>query len=189
MFRIYWPWKNLGCLGIRIGPLYVDIFTSPYLGIYWHWRGHDSRVTGDSRGWWRFWPLLILLFSIQKVEAQRLSKQYRGSVDSLTISSIHINSPYHWTTAEISLAGIFVALVEIDAAQTRHFLHHEIQEINPILGKHPSDGRINTLTTLGVLGAVGMGTVMPSGKWRKRWFGFLSVVETAFVIHNTNLKW
>jgi hypothetical protein len=25
--RIYWPWNNLGCLGLRIGRFYADIYS------------------------------------------------------------------------------------------------------------------------------------------------------------------
>jgi hypothetical protein len=32
--KIYMPWKNLGCLGIRIGDWYMDIFLKPYFGYF-----------------------------------------------------------------------------------------------------------------------------------------------------------
>lgn len=30
MIRVYMPWNNLGCLGIRIGSLYADLYRRPY---------------------------------------------------------------------------------------------------------------------------------------------------------------
>lgn len=31
--RVYMPWNNLGCLGIRAGQYYADVFWRPYLGM------------------------------------------------------------------------------------------------------------------------------------------------------------
>lgn len=42
--KIYLPWRNLGCFGIRIGEhRYADIFRSKYnrfgFAIFYHWNG------------------------------------------------------------------------------------------------------------------------------------------------------
>ena len=31
--RVYAPWNNLGCLGVRVGHYYADVFIRPYLGM------------------------------------------------------------------------------------------------------------------------------------------------------------
>lgn len=41
--KVYWPWNNLGCLGFKIGRVYVDFFTRPY------WGGFVN--TGQSMFW------------------------------------------------------------------------------------------------------------------------------------------
>jgi hypothetical protein len=28
------PWRNLGCLGLRVGGFYADVFLRPYLGAF-----------------------------------------------------------------------------------------------------------------------------------------------------------
>ena len=48
MIRVYMPWQNLGCFGVRVGRFYVDLFISPYVGIFY--------TNGRTRGYVRFWP-------------------------------------------------------------------------------------------------------------------------------------
>ena len=43
--KIFFPWKNLGCLGIRIGGFYADMFRNPYWGIFVN--------TGRQKLWFR----------------------------------------------------------------------------------------------------------------------------------------
>jgi hypothetical protein len=50
-----------------------------------------------------------------------------------------------WTTADTQRELVFAALMVADVAQTHDIARHaNMEEINPILGKHPSNARINT---------------------------------------------
>lgn len=50
--RIYLPWNNLGCLGLRIGSrFYTDVYTSPCWGWYVNINGH--RYTLPLRTFWK----------------------------------------------------------------------------------------------------------------------------------------
>jgi len=51
-------------------------------------------------------------------------------------------SPNKWTTTDKVLLGSFVALQAIDVAQTKRVLKRGGYEMNPIFGKHPSDGQL-----------------------------------------------
>lgn len=61
--RIYMPWSNLGCLAVRHGAFYADVFARPYFGAYVH-RTDGTRTYYHldfwrhwhpfGRGWWRF---------------------------------------------------------------------------------------------------------------------------------------
>jgi len=49
-----------------------------------------------------------------------------------------------WTTADTQRELVFAALMVADAAQTHDIARHpNMEEINPILGKHPSNAKIN----------------------------------------------
>lgn len=51
VIRIYLPWNNLGCLGIKVGNFYMDTYRSSVyrLGLFVN--------TGKTRGWlgWDGW--------------------------------------------------------------------------------------------------------------------------------------
>ena len=47
-----------------------------------------------------------------------------------------------WSTTDKVLFGSFTALQVIDAAQTKRVLKRGGYEMNPIFGKHPSDGSL-----------------------------------------------
>ena len=36
MIKLISPYKNLGCLGLRVGKHYVDVYRRPHLGMYCH---------------------------------------------------------------------------------------------------------------------------------------------------------
>ena len=51
-------------------------------------------------------------------------------------------SPNKWSTPDKALLGTFVALQAIDVAQTKRVLKRGGYEMNPLFGKHPSDGQL-----------------------------------------------
>jgi len=52
-----------------------------------------------------------------------------------------------WTVEDTAREAFFQTLLTVDCAQTRYGASHprQFEERNPILGKHPSKGRINTI--------------------------------------------
>lgn len=44
-FALRFPWNNLGCLGLRCGRFYADVFRTPYWGVFYsNGRGLRKRV-------------------------------------------------------------------------------------------------------------------------------------------------
>lgn len=74
------------------------------------------------------------------------------------------------------------ALIVADWSQTSHFPKRDITERNLILGKHPSEGRINTLIGLAVLANVSA-SFLPKTP-RRIWHGVVLVVESWAVVDN-----
>jgi hypothetical protein len=69
-----------------------------------------------------------------------------------------------WTPSHTALAGAFTISLLIDAAQTRALARqgwNGFREANPLLGEHPSVGRVNTYTALAGLTVLGAAAVMP----------------------------
>src|SRR5881397_1830875 len=70
----------------------------------------------------------------------------------------------HWTPSHTALASAFAITLLIDAAQTRALARqgwNGFREANPLLGEHPSVGRVNTYTAVAGLTVLGAAAVMP----------------------------
>jgi hypothetical protein len=85
-----------------------------------------------------------------------------------------------WSRRDIALAGGFTAALLIDAAQTRRLAAggwRDFQESNPILGKRPSVGQVNTYTAVTGLTVLGVAAAVP--KRARPWvLGVALAVET-----------
>ena len=92
-------------------------------------------------------------------------------------------SARHWTPANKLLAGTTAGLQGIDWLQTLAFRARGDQEGNPLLGRHPSEGHINTMIPLGMLASQGIGAALPNPV-RNIWYGGLSGLEVAAIVHN-----
>ena len=92
-------------------------------------------------------------------------------------------SAHQWTPANRWLAGTTAGLQGLDWLQTLAFRARGDQEGNPLLGRTPSEGHINTMIPLGMLATQGIGALLPSGA-RNVWYGGLSALEVASIIHN-----
>jgi len=92
-------------------------------------------------------------------------------------------SVHHWTGANKILAGTTAGLQGLDWLQTLAFRARGQQEGNPLLGRQPSEGHVNTMIPLGMLATQGIGALLPSGA-RNVWYGGLSALEVASIIHN-----
>ncbi len=91
-----------------------------------------------------------------------------------------------WSTAHIALASAFAVALWIDAAQTRSLAERGWQgyrEANPILGPHPTAGRVNTYTAVAALSALGIAAAAP-GRTRSWVLGVALAIET-FTIAGT----
>lgn len=58
-----------------------------------------------------------------------------------------------WTKAEITKETAWLVLHTVDYSQTRYAMDRpdEFKELNPLLGDHPSKGRLNTFALLGAI--------------------------------------
>lgn len=48
MFKIHFPWNNLGCFGLSIGSLYVDVYRTdsfPWIALFANWGGSKWRLS------------------------------------------------------------------------------------------------------------------------------------------------
>jgi len=69
-----------------------------------------------------------------------------------------------WSARDRALAAGFVTTLLIDAAQTRRLARggwRDFEESNPILGRHPSEGRVNTYTVVAGLTVLGVAAAAP----------------------------
>ena len=69
-----------------------------------------------------------------------------------------------WSPRDRALAVAFTTALLIDAAQTRRLARGgwtEFEESNPILGKHPSEGRVNSYTAAAGLAVLGVAAAAP----------------------------
>src|SRR5260370_23634009 len=48
-----------------------------------------------------------------------------------------------WRASDVALASVFTVALWIDAAQTRQGVRRGYDELNPILGRHPTGGPVN----------------------------------------------
>lgn len=91
-----------------------------------------------------------------------------------------------WLASPVVLGSAFAAALWIDAGQTRGLAQRGWQgfyEANPLLGSHPSVGRINAYTA--AVGVAVFGTAAALPKRLRPWFlGAALVVETLTVATN-----
>lgn len=63
---------------------------------------------------------------------------------------------------------------------------HKYSEINPFLGDHPSQGRINTYFVGMIVGHTAIARLLPN-PYRRWWQGVFIVTEAGFVAHNFSI--
>ena len=96
-----------------------------------------------------------------------------------------------WSATDIGLAGGFLALLWVDAAQTRSIARHGwkdgFYEANPILGRRPTVGQINTYTAAAAVATLGVAAVLPPRV--RRWFlaGAVAVEATTVIYMTTSV--
>ncbi|HUK22030.1 MAG TPA: hypothetical protein VLV45_10820 [Gemmatimonadales bacterium] len=96
-------------------------------------------------------------------------------------------SQAQWQTEHTVLAVASSATIATDWLLSANAIRRgTFDEMNPMLGHHPSVGQLNSYNVL-VLGAnLGIGAVLPN-KWRTLWFTAVTSFETAIVLHQYNI--
>lgn len=92
-----------------------------------------------------------------------------------------------WTSTDSALLGTAITGLAADWAQTRYIAtEHGYHETNPLLGSHPSVGRVNTYFAGSIAGTVGLALWMPR-KPRTLFLGSMVALEIGLVIHNHSI--
>jgi hypothetical protein len=91
-----------------------------------------------------------------------------------------------WTPTQMALAALTSAEIVIDWGQTRDALSRGHYELNPVLGRHPSDAWLTAYNTLAIPGVVAVGALL-SSPWRTVWFAGVAAMETVCVTRNAAL--
>ena len=93
--------------------------------------------------------------------------------------------PDRWDALELGMAGALVVSTAIDYGQTSKIARNSDQyvELNPILGRHPSQDLINVYFPVGLAVELGIAHILPH-PWRKSWLGLTLGGEITCVIHN-----
>jgi hypothetical protein len=88
-----------------------------------------------------------------------------------------------WTTTDSYRESAYIILLTTDWAQTRDFLRKEQSEANPILGKHPSQDKVDIAVILTGITHVYIASILPE-KYRVP-FQYISIgIEGGSVYHN-----
>ena len=89
-----------------------------------------------------------------------------------------------WTKNQKILQGTSTALHMIDWGQTLNIADEpdKYEEMNPIIGKHPSRSRVNTYFALSGLAKIAIAHIMPS-EHRKWWLGF-NIMISGYCVQN-----
>ncbi|HEV8380691.1 MAG TPA: hypothetical protein VGQ29_03840 [Gemmatimonadales bacterium] len=105
---------------------------------------------------------------------------------SLPMSHVRRQVP-SWSATDLSLAGGFLTLLWVDASQTRSLARKNwrgFSEANPLLGRKPSEGQVNTYTALAAVTTLGIAQALQP-KARRWWLGAAVALQAFTVYHST----
>jgi hypothetical protein len=95
-----------------------------------------------------------------------------------------------WTREDTYRQTALTALLVVDWAQTRWIVKHpdpingvQHSEGNPLLGSHPSVGRVNNLLAASIIAQAGIAYMLPP-EWRRGWQHVWIGIEAGAVFHN-----
>jgi hypothetical protein len=98
----------------------------------------------------------------------------------------------NWTKEDTAYQAAFVTLATVDWMQTRWMVKHDWQwdgkgycELNPFLGSHPSEGKINTMIPLGIITHTLIAIALPP-KARRIWQGLFIIGEIGAIGNNAS---
>jgi len=135
-----------------------------------HFRAASSQVIG-----------LILLLGL--VPATQAAAQFMGE----PTDQARPKSSNQWRTEHTVLAIASSVTITTDWLLSANAARRgTFDEMNPILGHHPSVGQLNTYNLL-ILGSnLAIGRLLPN-KFRTLWFTAITSFETAIVLHQYNI--
>lgn len=101
---------------------------------------------------------------------------------SLTIAKCHADE---WTHGEVAAEATYLTLHVIDWRQTVYITKHpeRLYETNPMLGRRPSESRVNTWFLSMAFAQIGIANLLPRD-WRRIWIGSGIVLEASMTAHN-----
>src|SRR5207249_4857969 len=91
-----------------------------------------------------------------------------------------------WTTANKALGASSLLAILADVLTTHAGLARGATEANPVLGRRPTAGTVNTMAGLGALANLGIGALLPS-KARNWWLGGMTGLELLLALHNSRM--
>ncbi len=95
-----------------------------------------------------------------------------------------------WTTTDIALESVYVALDTADFAQTRYIAQHPAayyeSASSAMIGQHPSTGRVGTYFAAGLVAQVVITDLLPH-PWRNAWQAAGIAIEAHCVSHNASI--
>ena len=111
--------------------------------------------------------LMVLLVALIVTPAANATAQWRAEHTVLAVTSTGMIAT-DW-------------LLSVDAVRRGTF-----DEMNPLLGSHPSVGRLNAYNICALGANLAIGRLLPSGL-RTPWFTAVASFETAIVLHQFNI--
>jgi len=116
-----------------------------------------------------YWVLLALLIGMVLVILARPARanEFAPSPQPSPARGEDVN---RWTTMDTSLEVIYGAFHVMDWGQTLHFVRNPDRyfETNNILGRYPSEGRVNSYFALTLAGHAAVAYILPK-PWRTIW--------------------
>lgn len=114
------------------------------------------------------WTVRAVLLCLLALGAARLGHAQRES----------------WSTTNRVLAGTSLVLIAADWLQTIDIARQGHRERNPLLGPHPSVGRVNLLVPLGAVAVIGGAHCVRSAKGRTWLLGVFTGLAALNVFYN-----
>jgi len=90
---------------------------------------------------------------------------------------------YSWTNGQIAREVVAVTLLTIDFGQTRQVPYCQCSEQNRIIGRYPTEKRVNTYFGVAIPAQIILATVLPT-KYREYLIDGTIAVELIETVHN-----
>jgi hypothetical protein len=85
------------------------------------------------------------------------------------------------TTTDVGIEMALIVVSLVDVGQTRYFLNHRLaEEVNPVLGRHPSPVRLYATVSAALLAHAVIARLLPQ-PYRGLWQASVFTIEIGFV--------